>query len=173
MQQALVSIPALPEHGVSVLWAGGDLASNAGPLYSPAMFRRLLLPRLQRITEAAHEAGLVYLFRTDGDVWSIAEELFVASGIDAYGEIDNDAGMDPVQIAGEFPHLTLWGGISCGRTLALGNPETVREATRRVMEACKQGGGLIFGSSNSIHMGVPTQNFVAMQEAAREFGSYS
>ncbi|MBN1459104.1 MAG: hypothetical protein JXA57_06180 [Armatimonadetes bacterium] len=172
-EQALVQIPALPKFGVSVLWAGGDLASNSGPLYSPAMFRRLLLPRLQRITEAVHEAGLVYVFRTDGNVWPIAEDLFVASGIDGYGEIDNDAGMDLAEIATSFPHLTLWGGISCGRTLALGDPASVREETRRVMEVCKPGGGLIFGSSNSIHTGVPTENFLAMQEAAREFGSYS
>jgi uroporphyrinogen decarboxylase len=172
MEQSLVAIPALPALGISVLWAGGDLASNAGPIYSPAMFRRLLLPRLKTITDAAHEAGLVYLFRTDGDVWPIARKLFVESGIDAFGEIDNDAGMEPAEIAEKFPHLTLWGGISCGRTLSLGNPASVREATRQVMEACKPGGGFIFGSSNSIHTGVPTENFVAMQEAAREFGSY-
>jgi len=41
-----------------------------------------------------------------------------------------------------------------------------------VMEACAPRGGYIFGSSNSIHTGVPTENFVAMQEAAREFGTY-
>jgi uroporphyrinogen decarboxylase len=172
VHEALVAIPTLPEHGIGVLWAGGDLASTAGPIYSPAMFRRFLLPRLQQITAAAHDAGLVYLFRTDGDIWAIAQELLVDSGIDGYGEIDNDAGMDPVELKRRFPHLTLWGGISCGSTLVSSSPEAIREEVRRVMEACAPGGGFIFGSSNSIHDGIPTANFVAMQEAAREFGIY-
>ena len=170
-QQALVAIPVVPTMGISVLWAGGDLASSAGPIYSPAMFRRFLLPRLQKIMEAAHNAGLVYLFRTDGNIWPIAQELLVESGVDGYGEIDIDAGMDPAEVKRKFPSLTLWGGISCGRMLAFESPERIREEVRRVIESCAPGGGFILGSSNSIHAGIPPRNFVAMQEAAREFGT--
>jgi uroporphyrinogen decarboxylase len=169
---ALAAIPALPEFGIKILWAGGDLASTGGPMYSPAMFRRFILPRLQKITRAAHEAGLVYLFRTDGNIWPIAQGLLVDSGVDGYGEIDVDAGMDPVELKRSFPHLTLWGGMSCGSTLVFDTPEGVREKARAVIGACAPGGGFIFGSSNSIHNGIPTENFLAMQEAAREFGQY-
>ncbi len=173
VEQTLITIPDLPKHGVELLWAGGDLASNAGPLYSPAMFRRFILPRLRKIVGAAHEAGLVYLFRTDGDVWPLAQELFVESGVDGYGEIDIDAGMDVAEVKRSFPHLTLWGGVSCGSALVFDRPEEIREKVRAAMAACKPGGGYIFGSSNSIHTGIPTRNFLAMQEAARDFGSYS
>jgi uroporphyrinogen decarboxylase len=171
--QALVTIPALPKHGIDLLWAGGDLASNAGPLYSPAMFRRFMLPRLKKIVAAAHEAGLVYLFRTDGDVWPIAQELLVESGVDGYGEIDIDAGMELARLKRDLPHLTLWGGVSCGSALVFDRPEGIRETVRAVMAECTPGGGYIFGSSNSIHTGIPTRNFLAMQEAARDFGSYA
>lgn len=172
VHSALLAIPVAASVGVRCLWAGGDLASSKGPLYSPAMFRRFLLPRLQKITQAAHQHGLVYLFRTDGNVWSIAEDLFVNSGLDGYGEIDIDAGMDLPEVKRRYPHLTLWGGMSCGQLLTFGTPQQVRDEARRVLEACKPGGGLIFGSSNSIHIGVPTENFLAMQQAAREFGVY-
>jgi uroporphyrinogen decarboxylase len=172
VHEALAAVPTLPQQGIDVLWAGGDLASTAGPIYSPAMFRRFMLPRLQRITRAAHDAGLVYLFRTDGDIWPIAQELLVDSGVDGYGEIDVDAGMDLAEVKRRFPHLTLWGGISCGSTLVSSSPAEIREEVSRVMEACAPGGGFIFGSSNSIHDGIRTENFVAMQEAAREFGMY-
>ena len=94
-------------------------------------------------------------------------------GVDGYGEIDVDAGMDPVEVKRRFPKLTLWGGVSCGKVLAGASPEGVRAEVRRVLEQCKPGGGLIFGSSNSIHAGIPTENFLAMQEAAREFGRYA
>jgi len=172
MRQAVAAIPALPQFGISVLWAGGDLASNKGPLYSPSAFRRLMLPRLKKITEAAQAAGLVYLFRTDGNIWPIAQELLVESGVDGYGEIDIDAGMDLAEIKRRLPHLTLWGGVSCGKLLTYGTRQQIRAEVRRVMEACKPGGGFICGSSNSVHTGIPTESFMAMQEAAREFGSY-
>ncbi len=168
----LAAIPVAAKLGIGCLWAGGDLASTAGPLYSPAMFRRFILPRVQKLTKAAHEAGMVYLFRTDGNIWPIAEDLLVNSEVDGYGEIDIDAGMDLAELKRRFPHLTLWGGMSCGRALTFDPPEVIREKARRVMAACKPGGGLIFGSSNSVHHGIPTRNFVAMLEAAREFGVY-
>ncbi len=170
---ALLAIPVLAKLGVGCLWAGGDLASSAGPIYSPAMFRRFILPRVQRITKAAHEAGLAYLFRTDGNIWPIAKELLADSDVDGYGEIDMDAGMQLPELKRRFPKLTLWGGISCGRMLSFGAPEQIREQVKQAMADCAPGGGLIFGSSNSIHHGIPTRNFAAMQEAAREFGVYS
>ena len=166
---AEVAIPVLAKIGVGCLWAGGDLASSAGPLYSPAMFRRFILPRLQRITRAAHRSGLVYLFRTDGDIWPLSQQLLVDSAVDGYGEIDNDAGMDPADVKRKLPHLTLWGGISCGRLLTFGTPDEIRAEVKRVMDACAPGGGFIFGSSNSIHQGIPTRNFLAMHDAAREY----
>jgi uroporphyrinogen decarboxylase len=170
--QAIIAIPALPGLGIDILWAGGDLAGTSGPIYSPAMFRRFLLPRLKKIVAAAHAAGLVYLFRTDGNIWPIARELFVESGVDGYGEIDIDAGMDLAEVKCQFPHLTLWGGMSCGRALVFDTPAKIRDKTRQVMEACRPGGGFIFGSSNSVHTGIPTSSFLAMLEAARESGRY-
>jgi uroporphyrinogen decarboxylase len=172
VETSLRAIPLLPELGIKLLWAGGDLASSAGPIYSPAMFRRFILPRLKRVTEAAHEVGLVYLFRTDGNIWSIGQDLLVESGIDGYGEIDIDAGMEVGEVRRKFPHLTLWGGMSCGGELVFHRPEEIRERVKQVMCECKPGGGLIFGSSNSIHEGIPTRNFAAMMEAAREYGGY-
>jgi hypothetical protein len=126
----------------------------------------LVLPRLQRITRRSHEAGLFCLFRTDGNLWSIGDEFFAASGIDGYGEIDVDAGMDPVEVRRRYPKVTLWGGLSCGRLLRLGTPEQVRAETRRVIEGCGRL-GLIFGSSNSLIHGTPVANVLAMVEEAR------
>ncbi len=168
--QLIAIIPVAARAGVHGIWGGGDLASNAGPLYSPAAFRRLILPRLKAVTAAAHEAGLVYVFRTDGNTWPIGEMLFRESGVDGYGEIDIDAGMSLVEMKKAFPQLTLWGGMSCGRALSFGTPDSIREQVRQVLADCAPGGGLIFGSSNSIHSGVPTRNYLAMLDAAREFG---
>ncbi|MHC4914109.1 MAG: uroporphyrinogen decarboxylase family protein [Planctomycetota bacterium] len=168
VEQFLRDLPALREIGVDFLHAGGDMASNAGPMYSPQVFHDLLLPRLQRITSAAHGAGLYYVFRSDGVLWPVGEDLFAASGVDGYGEIDIGAGVDLLDARERYPQLTLFGGIECGELLTNGTPEAVRAEARRVVEGLRPGGRHVLGSSNSVSFKVPVENYRAMLEAARE-----
>lgn len=151
--------------GIRVIWGGYDLASNQGPIYGPRVFREMVLPRIQRMTAKCRELGMYYLFRTDGRLWDIADEFFVASGIHGYGEIDVDAGMDLVEVRRRYPKVTLWGGLSCGKLLRHGSVEEVRAETRRVIDGVGRA-GLIFGSSNSILHGTPPENVLAMVDEA-------
>ena len=38
--------------GADVIVLGDDYATNIGPMFSPDHFRRLILPRLQRVVDA-------------------------------------------------------------------------------------------------------------------------
>ncbi len=172
VEEFLRDLPALREIGVDFLQAGGDMASNQGPLYSPQVFHEMLLPRLKKIVAAAHEAGIYYVFRTDGVLWPVAEDLFVASGADGYGEIDVAAGMGLLEVREKYPQLTLVGGVECGELLTNGTPEAVYAEARRVVEGLKPGGRHILGSSNSVNFMVPPENYRAVLRAGREFGTY-
>ena len=158
--------------GIDLVWGGGDFVNNAGPLYSPEHFRALMLPRVRRLTETTHRFGLKYIFRTDGNVWPVARYLFQESGVDGYGEIDRQAGMDLGQIRARMPHLILWGNVDCGRTLTAGTLEEVRAETRACIDKAGPGGGYILGSSNVIHSQVPTASFTAMIDECRSYGVY-
>jgi uroporphyrinogen decarboxylase len=172
VEEFLRDLPVLREIGVDFLHSGGDMASNAGPMYSPQVFHDVLLPRLKRIVDAAHQAGLFYVFRTDGVLWPVADDLFVASGADGYGEIDVAAGMDLLEVRARYPQLVLFGGVECGELLTNGSPEEVYAEARRVVEGLKPGGRHVLGSSNSVNCSVPPENYRAMLRAAREFGTY-
>jgi uroporphyrinogen decarboxylase len=169
-QANIESFEVLARLGFRVIWGGGDFASNHGPVYSPAVFRSLMLPALKRKTSACHRLGLKYVFRTDGNLWPIAREFFVESGIHGYGEIDIDAGMDLRKLKKLHPHLTLWGGLSCGRLLRLGTPEAVRAETLDILEKVGRGGGLLFGSSNIIMQGTPVENVYACIDTVMSCG---
>jgi len=171
LEANLSRIDALAGLGVDVIWGGGDLASNKGPIYSPASFRRFLLPRLRRMTDRCHQHGLPYVFRSDGWLWPIAQELFVESGVDGYGEIDLQAGMKIAELKDRLPHLTLWGGVDCAGALVTGTPAEVAEETRHALEAGAPGGGYILGSSNVIHSEVKTENFLEMVKTLQQYGS--
>jgi len=165
-------IKAQKMHGVDFILGGADLADNHGPLYSPKIFRKIVLPRLKALISYCHELGLLYIYRTDGNTWPIAKELFVESGADGYGEIDAQAGMNIAEIKERLPHLVLWGNVDCAKTLPFGPKEKIIAETRRCIEEGGPGGGYILGSSNTIHPNVPAANFLTMLKTAREYGLY-
>jgi len=170
LETNLVRIDRLAGLGVDVIWGGGDLATNKGPIYSPASLRRFLLPRLRKMTERCHQHGLPYVFRSDGWLWPIVRELFVESGVDGYGEIDAQAGMQIPELKERLPQLTLWGGVDCAGALVTGTPAQVAEETRRALEAGAPGGGYILGSSNVIHSEVRAENFLEMMRTLQQYG---
>jgi uroporphyrinogen decarboxylase len=172
LEAGLSEIDHLARAGVDVIWGGYDLAANKGPVYSPASFRRFILPRLRQLTDRCHRHGLPYVFRSDGWLWPIAQELFVASGVDGYGEIDLQAGMRVSELKEQFPHLTLWGGVDCAGALVKGTAAEVAEETRAALTAGAPGGGYILGSSNVIHAQVKTENFLEMVRTLAQYGYY-
>ena len=63
-------------HGFRYLFGGYDFASKGRPMFSPALFERLLVPRLRRISDACDRAGAKHLFASDGKLWPVADGLF-------------------------------------------------------------------------------------------------
>ncbi len=159
--------------GVKILWAGGDFADKNGPFYGPVVFREVLLPRLKKLCELCHSLGMYYVFRSDGNLWSVADDFFLDSGIDGYGEIDIDSGMDLKRLKeGYGKRITFWGGISAGDTLLQGSKQAIIDAVKKAIEDAAKGGGYIFGSSNSIISGTPAANAILAYETAIKYGKY-
>lgn len=149
--------------GLPYLFGGGDFASKKGPFYSPRAFHNLMLPALQVVSEACHKAGCYHLFASDGDLWPVADDLFGASGVDGFYEIDRRSGMDLARLRERFPHLTLLGGIA-SETLHLGTKEEVIAEVRSALAVAKEKGSIIVGCSNQIVAPTPLENFWAMTE---------
>jgi len=158
---------ALSALGFQYLMGGGDFACKHGPFYSPKAFHDLMLPALQRVSQACHDHGCYHCFASDGDLWPVADDLFGRSGVDCFYEIDRRAGMDLARLRSRFPHLTLMGGIS-SETLHLGSREQVVAETRSALQAAQEHGSIIVGCSNQIVAPTPIANVEAMLETIRE-----
>ena len=152
---------------VDVVHFGGDLCGNTGPMYSPAIFRAMVVPRLKQATALAHQLGLKTVYNTDGYTWPIADDLFNATGIQAYMEIDHAAGMDLEELRCKFPRLTLIGNVPVD-ALVRGEEKDIVRLTRECLKK-GQNRGHILSSSNTIYPGVKTGNFLAMLDTLRTF----
>lgn len=160
VEHARAMIPAAARQGARYINGGGDFCYNSGPMFSPRIFHDLMLPRLQEIVRICNEYNVWYVWRSDGWMWPVAEDLFGTSGVHGYGEIDSQAGMDLAELRQAFPNLVLVGGIDCGQLLQNGIPEQIAAATRRALEVA--GPRHIVGSSNVIHSEIPAENYMAM-----------
>ncbi len=168
VERAIKDITYLSTTGVKFIFGGGDLASNEGPIYSPNVFKRFLLPAIKKVTEMCHKLGMFYLFGSDGNLWPIGKELFEDSGVDGYYEIDRRAGMSLKKLRIQFPNLTLIGNIS-SHTLHTGSKVEVVEETLDCIETAKEFGGIIIGCSNYIVPQTPIENVLAMVETIRKY----
>ena len=158
--------------GAEVIILGDDYAGNQGPMMSPALFRRFLLPPLARMIAMIHEEGALCIKHSDGNLYPLLD-LIVSAAPDGINPIEPVAGMDLKTVKRLVGHrVCITGNIDCAHLLPHGTPQQVRAAVRQAIADAAPGGGYILTSSNSIHSSCQPRNFVAMVQACREFGCY-
>lgn len=158
--------------GAEVIDDTDDFASNIGPIISPAMFEKFIVPKLTRFANAVHAAGGKLIKHTDGNVMKLLD-MIVGCGADAFHSVDPSAGMvigDVKRLYGD--KLTLFGNIDCGNLLMYGNREDVRMAVLSCMRHAAPGGGFVLASSNTIPSSAKPDNVQAMIDYTRQYGDY-
>ena len=158
--------------GADIIVLGDDYATNDGPLFSPAVFREFILPRLKRMVNTIHDEGGKVIKHSDGNLWKILDEI-VNTGVDGLNPIEPVAGMDIGEVKQKYgAKLCLAGNIDCGGLLSNGTVQEVREAVKECISKAAPRGGFILTSSNSIHFSVKPENYLAMIEEAKKYGIY-
>lgn len=159
--------------GADIIVLGDDYASNAGPLFSPDIFNRFILPRLQKMIDCIHEEGGFAVKHSDGNLWKILDQI-VDTGIDGLNPMEPTAGMDIGEVKTKYgDRVCLLGNIDCAHLLPHGTREEVEQAVRECIDKASQGGGFILTSSNSIHSSVDPENYRTMIEYAKKFAEYT
>jgi len=163
LEVALAAVEAIAARGLKVINGGGDMADKNGPIYSPDVFRRLMLPRLKKLASRCKELGLHYIWRTDGKLWPVTDMLFQDAGFPAYGEVDRDASMTVAAIRERYPDLIVWNNASADTLRRRSRAEAYDHAVQILEES--DGRRYIHGCSNAILPGTPPENVVALFDA--------
>jgi len=159
--------------GAEIIILGDDYAHNRGPLMSPELFRQFILPRLQKMIALIHEEGALCIKHSDGNIYSLLD-MIVAAGPDGINPIEPVAGMDLKTVKARVGRqVCICGNIDCAHLLPHGTEDEVHQAVRQAIADAAAGGGYILTSSNSIHSSCKPENFVAMVQAAHEYGAMS
>jgi len=120
---------AITEAGVDLFFVWEDMCFKTGPLLSPHLFRRLLLPRYRRLTEALRGAGVdIIMVDSDGDVRALVD-LWLEGGVTCLFPWETQMGLDITEVRRRYPALQMIGGID-KHQLALGREAIDRELSK-------------------------------------------
>ena len=153
---------------VDVLWYSDDIAYVTSLMMSPAVLRQYFFPWLKKIGELAIAANKPLIYHTDGVLYDVMDDI-INCGVDALHPIEVQA-MKLADVKARYgDKLCLIGHVDVD-LLSRGTPAQVREQVRKNIEEAAYNGGYCVGSGNSVPDYASFENYVAMIEAAREFG---
>lgn len=161
------------EGRIDFLWMGEDLGTQRGPLISMETYRRFIKPRHKRFVDLASAWNIPVMIHSCGSSsWAFDE--FIELGIGAVDTLQPEAAnMAPALLKARWGgKLMFHGCISTAGPVASGTVEEVRTNMRQTLEIMMPGGGYCMAPTHCLQDNSPTENVVAMYEAAREFGRY-
>jgi hypothetical protein len=155
---------------LSGMYIWGDVAYVNGMLFGSRRWRELFLPHVHALIDLCHEHGLMTIYHGCGDARDIFDDL-VRAGLDAYNPLEAKAGLDVVQLKGQYGGRLAFVGNVDVRVLEKGDPEAIRREVRYKLQAAR-GGGWVFQSDHSISSAVRPDSYELAIRALRELGNY-
>jgi uroporphyrinogen decarboxylase len=154
--------------GVDGGYFGDDYGAQAGLLFSPVTWRRLIKPRLARLFAPFVARGLPVLMHSDGRIHEIVPDL-VEIGLTALNPVQPEV-LDHAWLRATFgDRLAFYGGISTQTVLPRGTPDEVRAAVADCRaRLAPEGTGLLLGPSHRLMSDIPMANLDALLAAFGE-----
>jgi uroporphyrinogen decarboxylase len=155
---------------IDICFTGDDYGFQGGPMLSMKLFNRFVRPYLQRMYNVGKKYGKPVMHHSCGSVAAFIP-TFMEMGLNILEPIQvAAAGMDAKELAARYGgKLCFHGSIDTQRTLPFGTPDDVRREVKERVETFKPYGGFTISPSQHLLPEIPTQNIVAMYEAAWEY----
>lgn len=156
-----------------LLCLGEDLGTQRGPTISLELFRKHLRPRIQPFVDLAGSFNIPVMVHSCGSS-SWAFDDFIDMGVAVVETLQPEAAdMAPAYLKARFGRrLAFHGCISTAGPLAYGTVQDVARNVRETLEVMMPGGGYVLSPTHSVQDNTPTENILALYEAARTFGVY-
>lgn len=159
--------------GADFMFIGEDLGTQHAPIIGMDILERNILPFQKPFFDLAAAYNLPVMMHTCGSS-SWAYEKYIQMGLKAVDALQPEAtNMSPEYLKETFGgRLTFHGCISTAGPVVTGTPEDVVAYCHDTLDIMMPGGGYCFSPTHQLQDNSPTENVVAMYEAARKFGVY-
>lgn len=156
---------------VTLSYVAEDFGGQERLLFSRKMIQEFFLPRMKRMIDLAHSAGVYAFHHSDGAIREIIPDL-IEIGIDLLNPIQwRCKGMERCELKRDFGNkLVFHGAMDNQQTLPFGTVEEVRQEVAENIEILGKGGGYILAPCHNVQVVSPPENIVAMYEAGLEYG---
>lgn len=158
------------EYDIDAVYFGDDWGQQQGLQMGGRLWRRFILPALERMYRVVRDAGKFIFIHSCGDV----EELFpdlIKIGVNCFNPFQPEV-MAVFPLMEQYRgKLTFHGGMSTQRTLPYGTLDEVRAETRRLLESGMQG-NYIFAPAHAVQGDVPLENMLAFIEILQNQPGY-
>jgi len=153
---------------VFALYGCDDFGYKTATMLRPDVIRELFLPWHRQWAELAHEHGKFYALHSCGRLDEIMGDLIDDVRIDAKQSFEE--AITPVDEAKGIwgDRLTLLGGLDVDR-IARADERTIRDYTRRILQACVPGGGYCLGLGNWVTEYIPPDHYLWVLDEGRRF----
>jgi uroporphyrinogen decarboxylase len=144
---------------IEVDFAAGweDICFRNGPMISPDMFKKIVAPRLKRVTTLLRQHGVDVIWTDcDGNINKLVP-VWLECGVNCMFPIEVQAGSDPVELRKEYGHNILLRGGIAKHQLSFGKEEILKELKR--VEKVFEDGGYIPHGDHRIPADVPYENY--------------
>ena len=153
--------------GFDVFISSDDMAFNIAPYFSPAVFRRLVLPYHRRV---AKQITLPWIMHSDGNLLPLVEDI-LSLGIAGLHPLEKGA-MDIRAFKRAYGgRVCVLGNVDLN-ILGMGTPEDVDLEVRGLIRDVGPGGGYIVTSGNSLAAYVTPANALALGNSVQRQGRY-
>ena len=151
-----------------VMRFGDDLGFKSQTLIAPDDIRAHIIPVYKKIISRVHEAGKPFLLHSCGCIFDVMDDLIETAGIDAKHSNEDQIAHFSVWVEKYGDRIGNFGGIDTD-VLCRYSPDYIRDYIFDCLEKVKGHGGIAFSSGNSIPDYVPTEGYLAMVNAVREW----
>ncbi len=158
---------------IDLLWLGEDLGTQIGPMIGIELFRKHIRPRHQKLVDLAKHHGIPVIIHSCGSS-SWAFDDFIEMGISIVDTLQPEAkDMAPEYLKKHFgDRLAFHGCISTAGPVATGTVQDTIDNVRQTLEVMMPGGGYALAPTHALQDNSPTENVVAMYDAAKTYGRY-
>ena len=171
-KQAVRKMEMAIDAKVESILTGG---SGSITLQSPALFRKLSLPTIQKITAMAKQAGILTGIHSCGREYEIVESCANETDLNYLNplEIPPMGDCNLSDIKQKFgAKLALMGNLHTSEVMLFGSVESVRLESLRAIRDAGQGGGFVLSTGDQCGRDTPFENIFELVDVAKEYGTY-